>query len=610
MLTLRATVTGLLLLLPLAAAAAEPATVARAAPAPDAAAAPAPDATPAETYYATVQVRLAEVDVVVTDRSGRRVRGLTRDDFALFEDGAAVAIESFAAIEGARLAGSDATAPAEAGAEPPSSPVTSPAPARLVAVLVDNQSLTLAGRRRLLPALRELVATGLGPDDQVIVAAQDSPGRLRVLYGPAAGGAAAATALDEAARATPAGDARLAEVNRLIFALETGANPDADAETQKLEAAMAEAEAHRTYEDIRLHARELELQARATAGAMDELVEALAGLPGRKAVLLASGGLPLHPGEALFSAWRNRYEHKDREWHIASRLDDLEGDPSRELARVAARANANRVTIYALGATQVPGMDSAERMSASLWTSREQGLAAVNLGQSLQSLAGPTGGVASLDAGDPTMLVSALRDDLDGYYSLAYTPRTREADKERRLRVEVRGEGLAARYRESLRERGSRELMVERTRAALLFGWQDNPLGVGVELGSPTAGKGKDATELPLTVTMPMSGVVLLPQGAFHEGRLTVFLAASDRGGGGSPVTEIALPVRVPNDQLLTALGQQLGYRTRLAVRAHQRLAVSVRDELANVGSTVVGDTPALDEPPPAPASTPGAGGR
>jgi hypothetical protein len=33
----------------------------------------------------TIEVRVTNIDVVVTDKSGKRVTGLTRDDFEVFE---------------------------------------------------------------------------------------------------------------------------------------------------------------------------------------------------------------------------------------------------------------------------------------------------------------------------------------------------------------------------------------------------------------------------------------------------------------------------------------------------------------------------------------------
>ena len=44
-------------------------------------------------------VTVVEVDVVVTDKSGAPVRGLSRDDFEIAEDGTPVEIVSFSAID-------------------------------------------------------------------------------------------------------------------------------------------------------------------------------------------------------------------------------------------------------------------------------------------------------------------------------------------------------------------------------------------------------------------------------------------------------------------------------------------------------------------------------
>ena len=44
-------------------------------------------------------VNLVEVDVVVTDKAGQPVRGLTREDFEVLEDGKNVGIEAFTTID-------------------------------------------------------------------------------------------------------------------------------------------------------------------------------------------------------------------------------------------------------------------------------------------------------------------------------------------------------------------------------------------------------------------------------------------------------------------------------------------------------------------------------
>ena len=43
----------------------------------------------------TIEVRVTNIDVVVTDKSGKRVMGLTRDEFEVFENGRAQALTNF-----------------------------------------------------------------------------------------------------------------------------------------------------------------------------------------------------------------------------------------------------------------------------------------------------------------------------------------------------------------------------------------------------------------------------------------------------------------------------------------------------------------------------------
>jgi hypothetical protein len=44
-------------------------------------------AAPQQTLVESIEVRVANIDVVVRDKAGNPVTGLTKDDFELFEDG-------------------------------------------------------------------------------------------------------------------------------------------------------------------------------------------------------------------------------------------------------------------------------------------------------------------------------------------------------------------------------------------------------------------------------------------------------------------------------------------------------------------------------------------
>src|SRR5436309_15708007 len=82
-----------------------------------------------ETFFESVDVSVVNVDVYVADKSGKRVHGLKREDFDLYEDGKPVPISNFYAEEGEPgdtppgTAGTPAT-PANPGGEANATPPT------------------------------------------------------------------------------------------------------------------------------------------------------------------------------------------------------------------------------------------------------------------------------------------------------------------------------------------------------------------------------------------------------------------------------------------------------------------------------------------------------
>ena len=91
-------------------------------------------------------VRFIEVDVFVTDREGRFVRGLTRDDFELVEDGTPQEIRAFSVID----LPIEAAAPVSGRADVPEPDVvTNTTPeGRVYVILMDSPSIDPGGERR------------------------------------------------------------------------------------------------------------------------------------------------------------------------------------------------------------------------------------------------------------------------------------------------------------------------------------------------------------------------------------------------------------------------------------------------------------------------------
>ncbi len=100
-----------------------------------------------------IEVSVVNVDVTVTDRRGRPVPGLTRNDFEILEDGKLQPISNFYTVENAQV---------RSDVIPDAAPEPFPTPApdrfrRKVLVLIDNLNTTPHGRNVALDRLEEFV---------------------------------------------------------------------------------------------------------------------------------------------------------------------------------------------------------------------------------------------------------------------------------------------------------------------------------------------------------------------------------------------------------------------------------------------------------------------
>ncbi len=120
-----------------------------------------PQAT-AETPSFPAQVEVVTVDTVVTDKKGTPIKGLTKDDFVLSEDGQRQSIVSFEAVE----------APAAPSATPPTRPVVSTnvtgvRNGRSFVIVFDDIHLTPFQARRAKAAVAEFLKSGVREGDYV-----------------------------------------------------------------------------------------------------------------------------------------------------------------------------------------------------------------------------------------------------------------------------------------------------------------------------------------------------------------------------------------------------------------------------------------------------------
>lgn len=537
---------------------------------------------PEGLFVDTISARTVNVDVYVTDRAGQPVRGLRKEDFQLFEDGRPVAISNFYAVEEGEPAARSAVAadggePAaeEAPAEGLAAAEALPSDQRLHLVLyVDNRHIAPLHRNRVIRQLLDFLYDVTRAGDEIMLISYDGGVRIEERF---------------------SGDVRILSRRLLELSERSGASTGFAGERQEILRAIENAESSvEVAGRIRAEARSLRSELHFTVGALRDTVHTLAGLPGRKAVVYVSDGLPMVPGRDLFYAVQNRFSD------FSALSGSMEFDLAREFRELANVANSNRVSFITIDASglELDGSIRAEHGGGNFDNDMRTAVESVdraNRQDSIRLLAEQTGGVAVLGSNDVRPRLAGAVSSLRTYYSLGFQPSGSGDGTYHRLEVRLARGGVMVRHREGYRDKSPTERMAEKVEASLRFDVGDDPLGLRLDVGAPVA-REDSSYLLPVTVRIPLGGVTLLPRGELYVGRLTLFFSAIDPDGGISPVGTEPLTLEIPAADYPDALGKTWTYEAQLLVRpGRQRVAVAVRDDLGGA-EAIVGRTVTVDD--------------
>ena len=516
-----------------------------------------------------VNVNVVNVDVYVTDKSGKRIQGLTQDDYEVYENGKKVAITNFYAVEGgkARMIGDEPVPAAEPGKPAPprqSAPLPEDQRLRLV-VYIDNFNLHPFNRNRVMRDLRAFLGQKLNREDQVMLVSYD-----RELH----------------VRRTFTSDAGL--INDSLVELEKVSAHAVHHDSERRDALRNIEDSRSVAEALgyaRSYAQSSFNDISFSLDAIKDLVGSLAGMPGRKAILYVSDGLQMIVGQDVYYAVQLKYGEQS-----TGLTESMQFDTSRRLTELAATANANRVTFYTIDAAglRVYSSISAENATAGQGVYVDS-VQISNLQAPLQMLAEKTGGVAIINANQVMPHLEKLSQDFGTYYSLGYSP-THYGDG-RYYKIEVKlkqkQKGLQVRHREGYRDKSPDSRMSDGTLAALNFPFEDNSFGVELEFGQSTPRESGHYL-VPVVVKIPIGKLVLVPREQTHEARVRLYIAAMDEKGGVSDVQQVQLPISIPAADLKGALGKHYAYSVNLLMRrGDQKVAVGVRDDVTGESSFV-----------------------
>jgi len=303
-------------------------------------------------------------------------------------------------------------------------------------------------------------------------------------------------------------------------------------------------------------------------GTVSAVTSAMLGLdspPGRRVLILLSGGWPM---DVTNSIGRN----------TAGTIDEPNIPSGAELyGPIAKTANLLGYTIYAI---DIPGMQQGRNVDASQRFATPTSVASTSmfleneLHRSLGFLAAETGGMALINAGR----ISALADagaDVRTFYRIGFSPTWTGDDERHDIRVEVANDELMVRARSSFFDLSPATKVGLVLESALLMGLDDEATGLKVEIGDiEPAGRGIVIADV--TIVLPATNLVAVQTADGWLMQASLVMVAIDNRGNRSEVPAMPLAFITASKPRPETL---IRYKTRLKLRNRTtKLAVALHD--------------------------------
>ncbi len=502
-----------------------------------------------------LDVRVVNLEVVVTDKNDVPIAGLKSHDFKLVIDGEEVPIDYFTEVRGGvavRGVGEETPVVPGVPALAPGSPV-----ATSYLVFIDEFFSIATDRDRVLEALREDLAL-LGPEDRMAVVAYD--GRKLEMLSTWSRSVPELERVFKRARERPAfGLQRLAERRQ--------ARLDETVAVQSLIGELLDDQGVRTGIDRvflepqeRFYVQRLAEQLDRSAAAAAATLRSFAQPPGRKVMILLSGGWPFFPVDYLYSSF-------DR---LILDREGLDGDDL--YGRLIDTANLLGYTLYPV---DVPGLDREVVDITALAAPDPQRfdnrtfLREQENHFTLERLAERTGGRAFLNA-RRTKALGEIVSDTRSYYWLGFTPSREWDDRRHEVRIELSNPDFRVRSRKGYLDSSRQREVTMAVESTLLFGNSPGAGPLEVVLGEP-ARAGRKRIDVPLTVLVPLAEMTFLPGSEGYVTQLELRIAVIDEDGQRAEIPVIPITLQAPAAPKPGQIGR---YETSLRLRSKDHQGV------------------------------------
>ena len=516
-----------------------------------------------------IEVRVVNLEVVVENRGGERVTGLSRDDFRLLVDGQEVDIEYFTEVSGKRVVPQVASEvpPAVGGGE---------AVATNYVLFIDDDHTHVTFRRPVLLGFLERLAE-LPAGDQVAIVAQ-SGRRLEIVTPFTTDREATRTALgefDKGGRFTGFLRAR----RRQMLADVRGSSGSGDAASSREVVSSASIrgaiDSEQAGRDPYSGTRFWDPSARWFGG--DASIMSPVGFGGVRSFGLAGLSSP-------------EMRYRDLQFSIDAvvstmrALDPPDGRkvflllagawPSGDFG-LAGKGSGKSMDLHLLDGL----IDTANLLGYTVYPVDQQGGPMGSLGANLRYMARGTGGKA-FTAGSNVKALEIVNADTSDYYWLGFVPRYRGDDRGHDILVEVKQPRLRVRSRRGYFDLSRRAEADGEALRELLFPAEAKPGGGSllVEIGEVERAKWR-RMNVPISVYLPIGRFPVLPYDGRFVQELEVRLAAVDGVGRRSGVAMQRLRL---GGSSRPAAEEVILFRTSLSLRRLPHdLVITVHDPLS-----------------------------
>ncbi|MEM7482881.1 MAG: VWA domain-containing protein [Acidobacteriota bacterium] len=528
-----------------------------------------------ETIVDEIQVEVVNVDVVVTDRRGNPVSGLTAEDFVLYEDGKEQEITNFYAFN-------DGRARREATSE--ETEWVDPKKRRRMAILFDTNSLEKRPRDKAIEGLERFILEQFdGTYEWAVIAHSDRIQHLQPFTSNKSTVLAALSQIRDLpvpVRRPHAGDRNVSE-DPLVVSRAPGLGQFSAGDTNS-----GAGPRQITFQEFEQRDRMFTSLQRfdRTTTALVQTMRAYSGLPGRKSLVLISGGLESLPGPAQLFGQGTPGTNKRND----PLINAVHAELQQRYEVIIKTANAAGFAIYPISsfaglAAKAPYLDVERTPQISFTGGFESLPPEIDAESAPKIMAEGTGGKFF----STTRYYNSF-DNIDeltaNAYVLGFQTRRNPDRKYHKLRVKTNRKGLRVTNREGYLHISRQDRLVNELTTPLTFPKDRGDFPIAVEIMPPEKVTAKKVT-LTVAGVIPLEDVTLVPYGDEMVGRVYLYLAVYDEEGELVNLYRERQDLRLPADKIADAddnAPARFGLTVKDLKRGNYTFTLTLLDEISD----------------------------